>query len=854
MALALSRPLFWLAIALVLVALFRLARKGPLRWLPAFFLRAALLLALIAEFFSVQQQGINTEPLPLEVLIVDQSDSIDANLRKQFEQQALQWKNSAPNRLIIAAGEDAYVVGDAFRPDNGKATYLENAFDLALELLENNKGRIILASDGNPSNPLVLEERVRQLQEMQIPMDTIPLDSRQAQHDVYLGQIVTPKTLWAKTTFSVFQEVVMPEQGTILLELKVNEEVVSSQSLTLEAGNHWIEFPLDSKEAGILTLESKVSYSLDEWEGNNQAFAVVQVFDAPRALLLTQYPEQVRAFARNLQSEGIDIEIMSPGELSTSETDLGSYQVVILHNLLATNLTTEQLATLRSQVVDRGQGLVLTGGINSLTLGGYLDTPLEAILPVKLEPPPRNARLPLAFVIMLDASGSMGTKKDDNPEPIVLAGEAAARTIEGMQAQDYFGLLTFSTTSSWKVSIRLLGDGLEKRLTMDEVARLRAYGGTKLFAALQDCFQGMLKSDPPVEHKNLLILSDGKSSDGKFEDFVNLTKEIRQAGWTVSVVSFGDDVEEELLTAIAKAGNGRYHHVKDASELPRVMIAESKAASGENIQAGTTTLAPGDNNHPILGGFASNEFPTIETYNAVTSRQEEGSEDILISSNFGDPILSAWQVGLGRVIVWATDIGGDWSPKWGSWSRLGQFWLRIIRYALPDPSFGLDRATVQLQPSNVLVTAYLAEIGQTPPSNSSVTYILTRDDTVYQYPLLPIEPETYQVELSIEETGVYLGAIQYQRDGVMHTLAVPFVVNYPEEWKPNDGELGTKNLSKWAVMSGGSVRTELPSSRLAQDTTAESTKMQGNWSRMLLILLVAWPIEIAIRRRWMPWR
>ncbi len=854
MALALSRPLFWVAIALVLVILLSLARKGPLRWLPAFFLRAALLIVLITEFFSSQQQGINTTSLPLEVLIIDQSDSIDPKVRQQFQEQALEWKNSAPNRLIIAAGQESYFVGNAFLSENGRATDLETAFDLALETLRHNKGRVLLASDGYPSNPLALDERLKQLQERQIPLDVIPLTPRQAQHDVYLGQLITPKTLWAKTSFRVYQEVIMPEQGTISLELKLNGKSISSQSLTLEAGNHWIEFPLEAKEAGILTLETKASYPPDELEGNNQAFAVVQVFDVPNVLLLTQSAEQVSAFAQALQSEGINIEVKSRSELSTNESDLERYQVVILHNLLATDLSTTQLATLRKRVLDRGQGLILTGGINSLTLGGYIDTPLETILPVKLEPPPRNARQPLAFVIMLDSSGSMGTKREGRPEPIKLASEAAARTIESLQAQDYFGLLTFSTSATWRVSIRLLGEGLEKRSAMDSVASLRAYGGTKLLASMQECFQAMQTNDPPVERKNLLILSDGKSSDGKLEDFVNLVKEINQAGWTVSVVSFGEDVDEEILTAIAEAGNGRYHRVRDASELPRVMIAESKAASGENIQEGTTTLTTEDVTHPVLGGFAADEFPPLETYNAVTSRREEGSEDILVSTNFGDPILSAWQVGLGRVIVWATDLSGQWAPTWGSWNRLGQFWLRIIRYALPDPSFGLDRAIAQVQPDDVLITAFLAELGDSPPSNAPVTYVLTKDEAVYEYPLLPIEPEIYQTTLNIRAPGIYLGAVQYQRDGVLYTLAAPFVVNYPQEWQPKDSEIGRENLSKWAAITKGAVMAELPSIPSTQAKIAESSLEQGSWSKVLLILLIAWPIEIAIRRRWLPWR
>ncbi len=54
-----------------------------------------------------------------------------------------------------------------------------------------------------------------------------------------------------------------------------------------------------------------------------------------------------------------------------------------------------------------------------------------------------------------------------------------------------------------------------------------------------------------------------------------------------------------------------------------------------------------------------------------------------------DPILTAWQYGLGRSIAWTSDSGEAWSEAWQRWSESGLFWTQMLAYTFPDPGQGL---------------------------------------------------------------------------------------------------------------------------------------------------------------------
>ena len=66
-------------------------------------------------------------------------------------------------------------------------------------------------------------------------------------------------------------------------------------------------------------------------------------------------------------------------------TDLFAYDAVILDKVEAAFFTNDQLAMLRRFAAERGGGLLLLGGADTMEAGGYLNTPLANALPVYLD-------------------------------------------------------------------------------------------------------------------------------------------------------------------------------------------------------------------------------------------------------------------------------------------------------------------------------------------------------------------------------------------------------------------------------------------------------------------------------------
>jgi Mg-chelatase subunit ChlD len=588
-------------------------------------------------------------------------------------------------------------------------------------------------------------------------------------------------------------------------------------------------------------------------------------------LFVTSQPVSAQAgrFVQMLAENNLQVDVIGPGQIPTDLQSLEAFRVIFLHNLLSSEISQEQMVALDVFVSRLAGGLVFLGGRSSYTLGGYSGTLIEPMLPVQLEPPPRSERPPIVFLLVLDRSASMGTSsEEEGPRPIDLAREAAMRAIEAMQPQDYLGVISFNDEHSWDVTLRQLGSGLTLREALDAVSQVRASGSTYMFTALLEALAGMQNlqanirpegevSAPSARH--MLVLSDGQSYDGSPLSFQDLAEAARAQGITLSTIAFGEDADAETMQILAEAGDGRFYQVNEADELPRILIYESQAARSENVQAGQTSLQPGETGHPVLSGLRLDQFPALSGYNALSSKAEAGAEDVLVSSNFRDPVLSAWQYGLGRVVAWTSDLGEEWTGEWpgkGPAGSEGQFWSQVVRYALVNPALGTAQVHVQVEPVRLVVEAALMDLAGDPLDLARVSFTYAGPDgQAHTFALTQSSAGIYGVELPRPPEGAYRAFLAYtDEDGQIKEVPAPFAVDPPAEWLPVNTELGQGNLARWASAAGGKVLLA-PGQELEPAAPGPEQTGGSPWQRWLLLaLLLLWPLEIAIRRRWMPWR
>jgi hypothetical protein len=412
--------------------------------------------------------------------------------------------------------------------------------------------------------------------------------------------------------------------------------------------------------------------------------------------------------------------------------------------------------------------------------------------------------------------------------------------------------MTYASDFTWDVHIGPVGDGLNLRLAQDTLTLVTAVGITNMFSALTTAVEA-LEVERPAGARLILILSDGSSTDGSMAEFQILAQHAHAEGITISSISLGAVPEAiELMEMIANEANGRYHLALQAEELPRIMIAEGEAARSENVHEAETTLAAGEPMHPVLSGLSPAQLPTLNGYNALTSRADEGSEDILVSASLRDPILSAWQYGLGRVVAWTSDAGEAWAADWLSWDQRDLFWSQVVRYALLSPATGPARVEIVPDPTHLIVTAELQDSAGRPFNGPEPEFLYLEDEDLVRVFTLPqVAPGRYSLRLSAPPPGVYRGVLRYRYGGADLETPAPFAIDYPVEWRPVAGSNGHDVLVAWAQATGGK-ETALDVTPVVQEELA-LTESSNFLDHLLLAFILTWPFEIAIRRRWLPW-
>jgi len=852
MALAWFRPLLWGILALTWAFLLVLGRYLHLRWWPAWFLRCLLIgsLALVALSLA---GGVTGKSFPsMEVMLLDHSDSVDPLARQAGQAAATAWAQRGTGRLVVVFGAAAEVVRsneNEWPAVDGSASDLTGALSMAQGLLGGAPGRVIVATDGRADFEAQVSDLAEEMVASQQRVDIVRTASRSPDSDIALGPLRGPTTLWEGSPFSLSVEVIAPAQMPATVFLRAGPETIAERSQVFPAGRSYLAFDGTAPAAGILALAAEVSSEADPFSGNNRAFATIRVLAAPRVLLVSSSRVAADGLLPLLGANGATIDILSPAELPTSPRELSQYQVFVMQDVLVVDLHPDQMRAIESSVTQGGTGLVVLGGTKSYTLGGYEDSPLESILPVRMEPPPRGQHTPITLLIMLDSSSSMANAIGGVPV-IRLAQEAALRALDVMEEKDTLGVLTFSGQPRWEVQLTQVSTGAALRKIKDAVARIVPSGSTEMYEALQTAARALASG---TNMRHVIILSDGYSGDGSDAEFRALAQAMRTDGITVSTLALGRYSNQQLMGLLAEEGGGRLFPVPDPGQLPEVLVAETRAARGENVQQGETSIDFGDPGHPVLFGLESSALPNLWAYNALTSRADEGAEDILVSSSFGDPLLSAWQVGLGRVVAWMSDIGGEWSPGWLESPAGASLWSNVLRYASPDPAHGREEFEVLSEHGRQVFHLALRDSLGTPIDFAEVVLVIQVDgQEIISTRLDQSGPGEYRGSLTLDQPGAYTGLLTC-RYGANDPVEIPvgFTVSYPSEWTSSLDALQFNALEELAIATGGGY-IEFADLDARQQEDARQAESDRGWVT-LLVLAGLWPAEIAVRRRWLPW-
>jgi Ca-activated chloride channel homolog len=854
--------LLWLLLLLPTLVLVWVWRRGRVRG-GALVLRA-LAVALLIIALADPSPGAEVVPEGPLVVLVDQSASLNDATRTQMLAEANQLAATNQNSTLLAFGGDVQLITqnrqapDRQSPSSQSPNLQANATNLAEALrtaraLLPGGGRVVLLSDGlqNEGDALVEAQIARA---NGIVVDVWPHGGATGA-ELSIVRVTAPRTLRAGEEFPIEIEVAhradpAANGGAVSARLRLweGDTLLNDEEVWVAPGSELFTVRHRAGLPGVLRLRAELTPSEDGFSENNGGGATALVAPPPRVLLVEGKPGASAEIGAALESEGVEIRAIGAQQIPIRLSELSDYDGMVLFDVPANDLSIDQMATLREFVRSEGRGLVALGGRNSYTLGGYKDTPLEQVLPVQMEPPPRPQRSDIALLLIVDRSASMtaalGVSK------FAMAKEAAILATNSLQASDRIGILAFDTGQLWVVPFQQVGQGLSQAQIEEQIINLPSGGGTDIQIALTGGLPALAGQPSKVRHA--VLLTDGRSFTNDMAAYEQLVETARAQEITLSTIAIGSDADLPLLEQLATWGGGRYYFAGEPEDIPRLTLLESEIARAdplveEPFQADLAEV------HPIMRDFAPAELPQLDGYVAVTPKD---AAEVVLRSPDDDPVLVAWQYGLGRAVAWTPSAGEPFATGWPRWLSYGRFWAQVVRYTLPEPDSGPLQVRLEPRPGGARITVDALRPGGEPLDLATVNArMLLPDGSERDFAIRQVAPGRYSQELALPATGPYAVSVVLLRDGALQEAEMGYVQPVPAEFQilsADEATAGPTLLSRIAETTGGSVResaavteTNLP--------TATTTPAPPLWPWLVGAALTLFVVEIALRRGLFVW-
>lgn len=869
-----------------------------------------LMIGLVVLGLADPMVGAETNPQHTLVLLVDQSESLtprgqlDARAAAASLAQIPAGSNPQdPQRhMVLWFGEHVVDPGDWDQTTTGQAlpqslidslnpetSDLAQALRTAREMLKSTGGRVVLISDGYQTTGDALAEAQRASQDGLV-VDVLPIASVQG-GDVQITSVSVPHSLRLDEAYDISVNVHrqdlpsvtltdLDSTSTMTVTLQVwesttrdkgKERLLEERQVGLVPGTNSFAFRGKATAEGLVKLRARVlDVPNDTFERNNTAGAATVVAPQPSILLVGGEDGSAQELQSALWRAGIQSDNIPTTLLPTRLSDLQVYEGMVLLDVPAHNLSLDQISSVREFVRSEGRGLVVTGGYNSFSLGGYADTPLEDLLPVSLDPPPRPQRSDVALLLMMDRSASMSVPVDVSK--FDMAKEATVLSTEMLQSEDQIGVLSFDTRQYWTVPFQTVGQGRTLKQIQDDIVLLNVGGGTDIYGALQEGLGDLMRQNASVRHA--VLLTDGRSFTNDMDAYYQLIQTARDNDVTLSTIAIGMDSDTELLNQLASWGGGRYYYADMPEDIPRMTLQESAIARADPVVEGQF-YAELSSLHPMLRNVSPANLPNLDGYIATTRRE---NADVILQSPIsqreqqGDPLLATWQYGLGRVVAWTPSVAEPWASAWTDWGDYGSFWAQIIRYTLPQPDSGPLQVHLEPQPGGARLVVDAFESGGNPLDLANVGARITLPDgTQHELLLYQIGPGRYVQNMLLPIEGAYGVEVVLRRDdlGIQYTTAIGYAHALPAEYtlhptyrpsaQGSDYPQGQPLLEAIAKQTGGRVLDPQETLIPAETSTEQQSETpvlsplslitSNIWPWLLAAALVVWVLEIAVRRR-----
>ncbi|MEM1423538.1 MAG: VWA domain-containing protein [Planctomycetota bacterium] len=776
--------------------------------------------------------------------------------------RSLPTKGVTPERALAGARR----AGD-FDPGARDGTNLADALNTAISVLPADAAsRIVLISDGNETagNAQRAAERAKALG---VPVDVIPVEPT-ATTEIVFDELNAPAAvrLGQTANLTAVLRTNVPGGTTGRLSLSVDGrpydftpgEEGTSMPVTLREGQTPFTIPVTLLRGGPQRFVARFEPDEpgeDVIAQNNIAGGVTFVQGEGKVLVYTVDPFATEPFLNALLESDIDARLLTPGEGPRTLEAYQEYDAVVLFDTPASSFDSRQQEQLAQYVRDSGGGLLMVGGPNGFGAGGWISSPVEEVLPVRLDVPERRNMPKGAMAIIVDTSGSMASPiSGTSLSALDAAEEGAIAAVTALSRLDLATVLRFDTGVGTVVPLQEVGD---KGAFIRKIRALAPGGGTSMYPAIRQGLDVLENADAGVKH--IVVLSDGETIDDGSRN--QLVSRANRLNISISTVSIGGWANDPLLQALTAQTGGLYHKVNATAaglaELPQIFVKEAQIVK-------RALIWEGDPFNPIMTGAPSvplrsipSPAPAITGYVVTTDREGLSVVTMRAPEPDEDPILAHWQHGLGRTVAFTPDATTRWGADWVSWGAFRSFWEQHVRWAMrPTGSANLTVVTTNDGPRTKVTVNALDDTGEPLNFARFVARVIAPDMTARDLSLPQAAPGRYEGWFDSSESGSYLITTAYETQAVgdesvqeRGTIQASVTRPFADEFRrivPNTGL-----MRRVAEITGGRVLSDPEHAGAALFESAgleQPVALRPVWLAFILACVGLFLADVAVRR------
>ncbi len=775
------------------------------------------------------------------VVLVDRSQSMPSEvdsrateiirlLEEEMEDKDRLAVFSITERTILEKDFNSNVIFQGFQAiQSPHGSRLDKGIEQALHIIPTfHSGRIIVLTDGENTGSSL--EAVRQnARSRDIPIYVKQLNQLK-DTDVSISSISYPKRVAEGEPVQISADIFSPIEQEVTVRLKRNGQTIASGQKKLRLGHNPIQMIDSLQDGGISQYELSIESAADSIVGNNTA-TFGTLMEGKRKILILNQKGIPSSLHRLLETNNLSVDTLEANRVDLSATLLTRYQAVVLQDVPSIYFDNSELENLAYYVKKLGGGLLMTGGPLSFGMGGYIESPIEDLLPVNLEIRQEHRKVGLALGLALDRSCSMSVGVGPNLTKMDLANQGTSIALGLLSPIDSTVVFAVDTTPHLIIPFQDIRDAaaLSKK-----VLGIESMGGGIYVGEALDALHPILK-EAKQKNRHIALFTDANDSVDQ-DGVLKHVEEMREDNITVSVIALGrpTDVHADFLANVALKGGGDIYFTMNPVELPKLfamdtMLATKSSFKEEPIAVDSVLGLTG------IGGRKYTNFPMLDGYNITYFKKEAQNGLQTRNTEPTDPILTYQQYGLGMTAAFMGQIDGSYGTSLQQWSQYAPFFIELLQSISASQPPSLPYAGVQQEGRQQVYTIESSEI--IPKAK------LYRPDGKEQLlNLEEVDTNIYQAKLEYNIPGVHIVHVETPKGTV---LLPPLSMPYSSEFQPRSKEHDQKELQRLTSLTGGGINPTITSILKGE---RESRHLRSLRPYLLIFTILLFLIEIANRR------